>query len=179
MREKPVRPDHAVRAIQEGSMKIRANTMKKLTALILAAVLIFSAAAAETMWVFCNGYVNVRQSPSKNSTIVGRLDSGEEFETDGTVRNGFIQALGIGENGDAWIFAGFTSDEQPEKTDKQYVCVAKKRVACRRWIKGPRIKGKTGWLYNGSNVKVYWRTSEWAVTSRGYIMTEWLEVDPE
>ena len=160
-------------------MRTRANTMRKLTALILAALLFFSAAAAETRWVFCNGYVNVRQSPSKNGSIVGRLDSGEEFETDGTMKNGFIQALGIGENGDSWIFAGFTSDEQPEKADERYVCVATKRVACRRWTNGPRIKGKTGWLYNGSNVKVYWRTSEWAVTSRGYIMTEWLEVDPE
>jgi hypothetical protein len=24
---------------------------------------------------------------------------------------------------------------------------------------------------------VYWRTSEWCVTSRGYIRSEWLEVD--
>lgn len=160
-------------------MRTRANTIKALIALILAALLFFSAAAAETRWVFCNGYVNVRQSPSKRGSIVGRLDSGEEFETDGTMKNGFIQALGIGENGDSWIYAGFTSDEQPEKADERYVCVAKKRVACRRWINGPRIKGKTGWLYNGSNVKVYWLTSEWAVTSRGYIMAEWLEVDPE
>lgn len=153
--------------------------MRRIASLLLAVLLLFSAAAAESRWVFCNGYVNVRRSADKGSMIVGRLDAGDEFETDGKVRDGFIHVLGIGEDGEGWIFAGYTVDERPEKEETRYVCVAKRRVACRRWTRGPQIKGRTGWLYNGTNVTVFWRTETWSVTNRGYIRSEWLEADPE
>lgn len=153
--------------------------MKRLTALIIALALLFGAASAEIRWVMCDGYVNIRALPGKGSEAVGFLDSGDAFETNGRKKNGFLLAQDVGEGGDNWIFAGYVTDEEPEKIDEQYVCVAKTRVACRRWINGPQIRGKTGWLYNGSTVRVYYRTSEWSVTSRGYIRSEWLEADPE
>lgn len=153
--------------------------MKRFIALLIAVLLLFSAAAAESRWVLCKNYVNVRIDPDKQSEIVGYLDACDEFETDGTARNGYIQVMGIGEAGCGWIFAGFSCDEKPEKVNGRFVCVARRRVACRRWTDGPRIRGKIGWLYNGSNVTVYFQTSEWSVTSRGYIATEWLERDPE
>lgn len=153
--------------------------MKRIAAIVLAAVLIFSAAAAESRWVLCKRYVNVRRAPSKQSEVVGRLDAGDEFETDGTIRNGFIRVIGIGEYGEGWVFEGYTCGEQPEKADERYVCVAIRRVACRRWAGGPQLEGKNKWLNNGVNVTVYWRTEEWSLTSRGYIASEWLEVDPE
>ena len=64
---------------------------------------------------------------------------------------------------------------------ENYVCVAKSRVACRRWVNGPQIEdnGRPRWLVNGSNVSVFYIAEGWAVTSRGYIQSEWLEVDPE
>lgn len=151
-----------------------------LIGVIIAGVmsLIFTPADAETRWVMCKSYVNVRMSPSKSSPEIGRLDAGDEFETDGMVRDGFIRVCGVGE-GEGWVFAGYTVDERPTKTDERYVCVANSRVACRRWANGPQIRGKTGWLYNGTDVKVYYRTEKWALTSRGYIASEWLERDPE
>ena len=142
------------------------------------AMMIISPADAETRWAMCKSYLNVRTGPSKNSPEIGRLDAGDEFETDGTVRDGFIRVCGVGE-GEGWVFSGYTVDEQPIRTDERYVCVANSRAACRRWAGGPRIKGKAGWLYNGTDVKVYYRTEKWALTSRGYIASEWLERDPE
>lgn len=58
-----------------------------------------------------------------------------------------------------------------------YVCVAKNRVACRKWMNGP--KTATPWLRNGSTVQVFFIAGDWAITSRGYIRSEWLEADPQ
>ena len=140
-------------------------------------LMVISPAKAETRWVMCKSYVNVRETPG--SKTGGRLDAGDDFETEGKARDGYIKALGIGEAGTGWVFKGYTVTEKPVQVNERFVCVARSRVACRRWVDGPRIKGKTGWLYNGTNVKVYWRTSEWSLTSRGYIRSEWLEADPE
>lgn len=148
-----------------------------LLPLILAAMI--SSAGAETRWAFCKTFLNVRREPDKDSAVVGFLDAGDSFETDGVIRNGFLRVQGVGEDSEGWVFAGYTSDEEPQEADERYVCVAKRRAACRRWTNGPRIAGKTGWIYNGSTLKVYYITSEWAVTNRGYVAAEWLERDPE
>ena len=58
-----------------------------------------------------------------------------------------------------------------------YACVAPTRVACRRWMNGPRTQNP--WLMNNSLVQVFYMTEEWAVTSRGFIRSEWLEVSPQ
>mgnify|MGYP002525400438 CR=1 FL=1 len=152
--------------------------MKKFLSVLASLLLVCGPAAAETAWVMCDGYVNIRDMPGKKSQAVGFLDPGDSFETDGIIKNGFVQAQ-IGEGGENWIFAGYVTNEKPERVDERYVCTAKRRVACRRWIDGPQIRGKVGWLYNGTNVRVYWRTGEWSVTSRGYVRSEWLEADPE
>ena len=148
--------------------------MRRVLAFIVILLMIGSA-EAETMWAMCNGFVNVRSSPDKRSTVSGYLDSGDSFETDGKEKDGFIRVSGFGEAGDGWAHLGYVVGEEPEKIDARYVCVAKNRVACRKWIDGPRF----AWLNNGSTVTVYWKTSEWAVTSKGYIRAEWLEPDPE
>ena len=46
-----------------------------------------------------------------------------------------------------------------------------------RWVDGPQV-ARSPWLRNGSSVQVFYIAGDWAVTSRGYIRTEWLEVDP-
>lgn len=134
-----------------------------------------------TCWILCKpkSIVHVRRDPMKASEEVGRLECGDEIRTDGKTRNGWVHVNGIGEYGSGWVYCGFVSLEQPEKVDEQYVCVARKQVACRRWMDGPQIGGRLGWLHNGSTVTVYYRTDEWSVTSRGYIRSEWLEVDPK
>ena len=153
--------------------------MKKIICLLLA-LLTISGATAETRWIACmpDDYVNVREKASKRSAEVGYLEAGDEIETDGIIRDGFIHITGFGETGDGWVFAGFISDEEPQEVMERYVCVARKRVACRRWIDGDRISGKHGWLNNGSNATVYYKAGEWLITSRGYIRAEWMEPDP-
>ena len=158
-----------------------------LLAVILAAVFHFQSgwirAQAEdqmiTCWVMCKpgDYINVRRTPSTNAMAVGSLEAGDWFETDGTSRNGFIRVYGIGEYGEGWIYCGYVSTEEPKEVFERYVCVAKSRVACRRWMNGPKTQNP--WLKNGSNVQVFYMTSEWAMTNRGFIQSEWLEADPE
>lgn len=131
-------------------------------------------------WILCKpgSQVNIRRTPGKDGIIDGFLECGEGFRTDGVCRNGFVHALGLTENGEGWIYCGFVVTDRPEKVYENYVCVARNRAACRRWCDGPQITGRIGWLYNGSNVTVFYRSEEWSVTSRGYVRSEWLEVDP-
>lgn len=134
-----------------------------------------------TCWILCKpgegNQVNVRRTPAKSGQQVGSLEVGDWFLTDGSSANGFIRAYGIGEYGEGWVYCGFVSTEKPVEVNERYCCVARNRVACRRWIEGPQTSRP--WLMNGSNVRVYYIAGDWAVTDRGYIRSEWLEVDPE
>lgn len=129
-------------------------------------------------WILCKSYVNLRTKPSLSAPTCGRLDVGEGFLTDGESRNGFLHVLDAGEC-DCWVYEGYVSNGVPEKVDEYYVVVAKQQVICRKYVDGPRISGRRGWMKNGSRVKVYWISGDWALTARGYIKSEWLEVDPE
>ena len=155
-----------------------------LAALIVAAVIIFACRAEDattTCWALCKpgDHVNLRIDPKKGSASVGWLECGDSFQTDGESINGWLRVLDAGEC-ECWIYSGYVIEEQPEKIGENYVCVARDRVACRRWVDGPqiRINGHLSWLKNGSTVSVFYIAGDWAVTSRGYIRAEWLEVDP-
>jgi len=162
--------------------------LKKIAMILLVVVLmaaVYQIALASqwngmiTCWALCKpgSHVDVHISPNKNSQVVGRLDPCDSFHTDGESRNGFIWC-DVGESCGGWIYCGYISTEEPEQAFERYVCVAKKQVACRRWIGGPQISGRGGWLKNLSTVEVFYRTDTWCVTSRGYIRSEWLERDP-
>ena len=133
-----------------------------------------------TAWALCKpgAQVNVRRSASKKSEIVGYLEVTDEFRTDGKTRNGFLHVISMGEYGDGWVYLGFVSTEKPEPVFENYCVIARNRVACRRWCDGPQVAGKLGWIYNGSDVTVFYVGDGWAVTSRGYIKAEFLECDP-
>ena len=130
-------------------------------------------------WILCKpgSQVNVRRTPDKRGMEVGFLEVGDWFLTDGTSSNGYIRCYEIGEYGEGWIYCGYVSTEEPVPVFETYVCAAKNRVACRKWMNGPQTS--LPWLMNGSDVQVFWMTSEWACTSRGYIRSEWLEADPQ
>lgn len=134
-----------------------------------------------TCWAMCKpgSTVTVRREPSKKAAEAGFLECGDSFQTDAEEQDGWIRCYGVGENG--WVYVGYVSTEPVQKVGQRYVCVAKKQAACRRWAGGPQIEidGKKQWLRNGENVNVFCIGDEWAVTSRGYIKSEWLEVDPE
>ena len=168
-------------------MKISRKTFCIIFAIILAVLMTlmwfsFGKAGETTItcWAMCQpgDRVNLRMEPTKESRAVGFLECGDSFQTDGTNRNGWIRAMGVGEC-ECWIYSGYVVTEEPVPVFENYVCVARKQVACRRWVDGPQIKGRLGWLHNGSTVGVFYIAGEWAVTSRGYIKSEWLEVDPE
>jgi hypothetical protein len=130
-------------------------------------------------WILCKpgSQVNVRRTPSKTGQEVGFLEVGDDFLTDGTSADGWIRCYGIGEYGEGWIYSGYVATEEPVPVFEQYVCCGKGRVACRRWMNGPKID-RTPWLANGSNVDVFYIAGDWALTSRGYIMSKYLEADP-
>ena len=131
-----------------------------------------------TCWIMCKpgSYVTIREKRDKRSAERGYLDCGDDFRTDGESVNGWIRCYGAGEGG--WVYCGYVATEKPEMIMEQYVCAAKNRVACRRWQGGPQIEGRAGWLNNGENVTVFLMADGWAVTSRGYIKSEYLEADP-
>ena len=137
------------------------------------------AAQEISCWILCKpgSQVYARRTPDKGGQVVGFLEVGDVFRTTGESRNGWIRAEGIGEFGEAWIWCGYVVTDRPVAVGENYVCVAKNRVACRRWVDGPQV-ARSPWLKNGSSVQVFYIAGDWAVTSRGYIRTEWLEVDP-
>lgn len=130
-------------------------------------------------WVMCRpgSQVNVRKNPNKKSETVGYLDACDSFRTDGTTSDGWVRVFDIGEYGAGWVYVGYVVTEEPKPVFGNYVCVAKKQAAIRKWIGGPYIDGKH-WLKNGSNVSVFYIADGWAITSRGFIQAEWLEANP-
>ena len=128
-----------------------------------------------TMWIMCQpgDYVHARSGPSTKRESLGRLETGDHVEVDGRTKHGFahVQELGL-EESDGWIYAGYLIDEEPrDARGMVYTVTANGRVACRKCIDGER----RCWVVDGSQVKVYWYTSEWAVTNKGFIMTMYLE----
>lgn len=149
-----------------------------LAAVIIAAVIIFACRAEDVYakgWILCEDYVQIRQWASRDATSIGQLDPGDEIEIDGKTENGWAHIVSPC---DGWVHAGYITFSEPEKVGDWMSVNAKKRVACRRWAQGPQIEdnGRKRWLVNGSEVQVLWMSKEWAVTSRGYIESEWLEV---
>lgn len=140
-----------------------------------------------TCWIMCRpgdpekekpgSQVAVRLGPSKKSPEIGFLECGDSFLTDGESKNGWITCYGVGETS-GWVYCGYVCTNKPEIIGERYVCVAKKQVACRKWIGGPKIDERP-WLKNGQNVQVLASDGEWAITNRGYIRAAYLEPDPE
>ena len=153
----------------------KAITLLTFLLVILVAV---SSVADELYYVLCKpgDYINLRMSPNRQSQSVGFLECGDTFVSDGDTENGFIHVLDRGDT-DCWMFAGYATTDEPEDVFQTFVCVAKRRVACRRWIDGPLVIGYP-WLKNGQFVDVWFIAGQWAVTNKGFIKIEWLEEDP-
>lgn len=153
--------------------------MKRATAIIVLITVVFAllSAFAEDRQVFilCDPEtpVNVRRTPKKGAEVSGRLDFGDEVETDGLIRNGYLHVIGITEDGEGWIFAGYVVDDPPVKLERAMATVASNgRVMAHRWIGGKR----KCWLKVETDLRVYAISDEWAVTEKGYVRTEYLEV---
>ena len=132
-----------------------------------------------TCWVMCKpgDYVNLRRGPDKSSMVIGRLDACDSFQTDAVSKNGFIRVVGMTEALEAWVYCGYVVTEEPEPLFCNCYNSSYGRVACRRWISGPKVDGSS-WLAPMSEVSVFYQADGWACTSRGYIRYEYLEADP-
>lgn len=125
-------------------------------------------------WVLCmpDGYVNLREKPKRNGETFGAATCGSNMLTDEKVRNGFLHVYDLSaEEPEGWISVRYIVYDEPEQVMREMRINSQGRVACRKWI-GGKI---TGWAKDGDAVEVYWMSEEWAVTNRGYIMTEFLE----
>lgn len=151
---------------------------KRAVAIILLLIVIFSAfpAVCEEFRVFilCNpeSHVNVRKSPKNGSEKTGWVMFADSVLTDGKTKNGYLHVIGITEDGEGWIKAGYTVKDQPVKVTAWAAVSASGRVMSYR----NAGKNRLGWVPLLAEMKVYALSEEWAVTSRGYIRLKYLEV---
>lgn len=127
-----------------------------------------------TAWILCRpgDYVNVRTSASTRSESLGRMDAGDSVQIDGRTKNGFAHAKDLSlEMEEGWIHAGYLVFDEPKADGEIHRIRANGRVACRKWINGPR----RCWVQSGSEVKVWFTSAEWCVTNKGYIKSEYVE----
>lgn len=126
----------------------------------------------EPRWVICHDALLVREYPSKRSVAVGELEPGTMVWTDGKTRNGYTHLVNLAnETGDGWVGGKYLIGEEPYRIDREATVVSRGRLAARKTMGG---KLRT-WLKPLSTVMVYWLTSEWAVTEKGYVMVKYLE----
>lgn len=113
----------------------------------------------------------VRAIPKHRGTVLGRFDCGMEVEATNTKRNGYIKVVDLSlEDTSGWIYGGYLTDEMPRETNRCAMIKAKGRVKARMYIDGPVRQ----WLHDGDLVQVYWETSKWAVTDKGFIRAEFI-----
>lgn len=127
------------------------------------------------VWVMCqpNDYVNVRANPNRRSEAVGYAEAGYMVITDGKLQHGFLRIYGIGEMGVGWIHAGYVVYDEPHEMNVTARVNSNGRVKARQYIGGKRRE----WLKNKDEVKVYWLSDEWCVTNKGFVKTEYLEME--
>lgn len=160
--------------------------LTKVLIVILAAVLLFASYTVSTEidraradeittpgFILCKSYVLIRMAPSRKAQEIGQLDPCDTVEIDGRTKDGYAHIVAPC---DGWVHAGYIVFSEPKAVNATATVTARKRVACRKWIDGPNVDSKP-WLVSGSEVKVLWMTSEWALTNRGYIKSTWLEGD--
>ena len=162
-------------------MKLTRKILALLAAFALIASVIFASGISwaedgtTTMWILCQpgDYVHARSGPSTRRESLGRLVTGDHVEVDGQTKDGFAHVARLCLEEDVgWIYAGYLIEEEPKDAKGMvYTISANGRVACRKYIDGPR----RCWVVDGSQVKVYGYTSQWAVTNKGFIRTEFVD----
>lgn len=144
--------------------------MKRILILLTALLMVSVTAVSETVYVLCqpDSFVYVRAFPKRGAQVAGYAELGQELETDGERRNGFVKVEGF--EGDGWINAGFVTPFPVTVETVEGWVNSSGRVACRRSIKGTRRK----WLSDGTDVTIYARADDWSITDKGFIQTAFL-----
>lgn len=125
------------------------------------------------VWVLCNpnSYVSIRSGPGRKYTAIGGATCGSDMMTDGIDKKGFLHVYDLAaEDEEGWISTRYIVYSEPEEVHYRMQIVADGRVALRKWVGGKII----GWLYSGDTVTVLCMCDEWAITTRGYVMSDYL-----
>ena len=151
--------------------------MKKLLLMITLCMWSLPAMAEEPTpcWVLCqpDSYVNVRAKPSKKAEVIGYMDVGMKLKTDGKTKHGYLHVIDMSlEQTDGWIHTGYIVYSEPKELNTTAKIVSYGRVKARKCVDGAR----RCWLQSGSTLTVYWMCGEWGVTSKGFVMRDYLEV---
>lgn len=125
-------------------------------------------------WVLCQpeSGVYVRRRPGTQSEAVAIVSCGTSLRTYQEERGTFMKIVELpAEETEGWICQRYIVWTEPEEVNQERAIVAEGRVAARKWIEGPVAR----WIQPGETVTVYWMSSEWAVTDRGYIRSDYIE----
>ena len=140
-------------------------------------VYIHSAQAEDTVvyycWAMCqpDSEVTIREFPKKKSDPVGAVSAGTLLMTDGVEKNGWTHLVNVpNETGEGWIHNGYIVDQEVVKNGHIYPIKSEGRVACRKFIGGDVRR----WVHNNDDVTVYFVSSEWCVTNKGFIQTKYV-----
>lgn len=144
--------------------------VKRFLVVLVCLLLVVGSALADSVYILCqpDSFVYVRQFPKRGAETSGFAELGDELETDGVKRNGFLHVIGF-EN-DGWIYSGFVTDCPVTVGTLNGRIESKGRVACRRYINGTRRQ----WLQDGAEVVIYALSDEWSITNKGFIQTAYL-----
>ena len=156
--------------------------MKKFVPILLVLLILLGTANADgiRMYVLCKpgDYVNVRENPSTKSAVAGYLECGYEVETDGKTkkdnqgREWTHLTEPMLECSDVWVCSMYLQDTKVTIQELTGKIHSKGRTAVRRSPGGKIIK----WLRNGDDVSILAMSGEWALTTRGYVRSEYIEV---
>ena len=129
-------------------------------------------AEEEGYFILCRpgSVVNVRNKPKKTASVTAWVECGQPIKTDGKRKNGYVHVVGLAsEEPDGWICEGYIVDEQP-RIETYRAEVYDGNVIARKWVCGKQLRV----LREGQIVTVYAQTHMWAVTSKGFVMCDWL-----
>lgn len=127
-------------------------------------------------YIICNpdSYVHVRKTPKKGGEETGQLYCGDRVVTDGKRKNGYLHCIDLStEYGEGWVHLGYIVSDQPKIIEGYGIITSNGRVATRRWINGKR----SSWIRDGTRVRILAISEEWTLTVRGFIKSEYLEVE--
>ena len=154
--------------------------VKRFVWILILCLSVSCIAYADTAYVFCrpDDFVNIRYAPTTNSDDIGRFECGDSFETDGVKKKDkknrtWLHIINAGlEVDDAWICASYVQ-YSPIIIETAYATVvAKGRTAIRKSPNGKLNK----WVENGDDLKIVARSDEWALTERGCVSMDCIEV---
>ena len=129
----------------------------------------------ETVWILCkpnSGGVNLREKTKKSSREIGGAFCGDELQTYDVEKNGYLHVVNLAaEDTEAWISLRYIVYSPPIEIEMEMQIKAKGKVNVRKWVDGPHLR----YVHNRDVVYVYWMSTEWAVTNKGYIKSEFLD----